>query len=91
MGVQKHMNKECIHGTGAAAYLDENDLTADSLLDNIRQLLEDPAKLTDMKKAAKAAAKPDAAAQIAGEVVRLATGGKSAPDEKPVVDLGTAI
>ena len=67
-----------MHHTGAAAYLDENDLTAETLLDNIRQLLRDPAKLANMKEAAKAAAKPDAAAQIAAEVVRLATNGKAA-------------
>jgi hypothetical protein len=43
----------------------------------VRSTVQNPKHLDEMKQAAKAAAKPDAAAQIAREVVRLATGGKS--------------
>lgn len=58
--------------TGAAHVIEEENLTGNLLLAEIKRLLESPERMTGMKKSAAAFSRPDAARQIAREIINLA-------------------
>lgn len=57
---------------GAAQVMEEENLTGNLLLAEIKRLLENPERITEMKKSAAAFSRPDAARQIAREIINLA-------------------
>ena len=64
-------NAQDIAERGAALVIRESQLDADRLVAQVTGLLDDPARLTRMAKAARAAGRPDAATAIAGELRKL--------------------
>lgn len=67
------VNADWLASRGAAVRLDEERMN-DELLPTIRGLLNDPARLADMRAKASALAQPDGARRIAAELVQLAGG-----------------
>ncbi|MBI5669941.1 MAG: UDP-N-acetylglucosamine--N-acetylmuramyl-(pentapeptide) pyrophosphoryl-undecaprenol N-acetylglucosamine transferase [Chloroflexi bacterium] len=67
------VNADWLASRGAAVRLDEDRMAAD-LLPTIRSLLNDPARLAEMRAKAAALAQPDGARRIAAELVQLAGG-----------------
>jgi UDP-N-acetylglucosamine--N-acetylmuramyl-(pentapeptide) pyrophosphoryl-undecaprenol N-acetylglucosamine transferase len=65
-------NAQDIAERGAAIIIRESQLDADRLVAQLTGLLDDPARLARMAKAARAAGRPDAATAIAGELRKLA-------------------
>jgi UDP-N-acetylglucosamine:LPS N-acetylglucosamine transferase len=65
------VNADYLARRGAALRLNDEDL-AQRLAPEVRALLDDPRRLTAMRQAARSAAHPGAAAQIADELARLA-------------------
>ena len=61
---------------GAAVLVPDAELTAARLADEVRTLLDDPARLAQMAAASAGLARPDAAAEIAAEVVAAAGGSR---------------
>lgn len=74
-------NARTLEATGGGICLVEADLTADMLAGHLVQLLNDPACLTDMGRAARKLAMPDAAARIAD--FALALSGRPSSTFKP--------
>jgi len=68
----QRLNAAAMAARGAAVVLEERDLTGESLAAAIRSLLEDPDRLEDMGEAARAMARPDAAARVADLLVGAA-------------------
>lgn len=68
------MNAMAFVNVGAAVLIPDAELTGDRLLREVLELLEDPAKLSEMGRAAKLLAQEDAADLIAAEVWRLVRG-----------------
>jgi UDP-N-acetylglucosamine--N-acetylmuramyl-(pentapeptide) pyrophosphoryl-undecaprenol N-acetylglucosamine transferase len=66
-------NARFMERAGAAIVIDDADLTAPRLATEVGRLLGDPARLNAMARASRDVARPDAAREIAGEV--LAAGG----------------
>ncbi|MDQ2912749.1 MAG: UDP-N-acetylglucosamine--N-acetylmuramyl-(pentapeptide) pyrophosphoryl-undecaprenol N-acetylglucosamine transferase [Chloroflexota bacterium] len=64
-------NAQDIAERGAAIVIRESQLDADRLVAQVTGLLDDPARLARMAKAAGAAGRPDAATAIAGELRKL--------------------
>ena len=64
-------NAESLVGAGAAEMLSESEM-AGALATRVRELLQTPVKLKGMREAAAQLARPDAAAEIARAVLRLA-------------------
>jgi UDP-N-acetylglucosamine--N-acetylmuramyl-(pentapeptide) pyrophosphoryl-undecaprenol N-acetylglucosamine transferase len=64
-------NAQDIAERGAAIVLRESQLDADRLVAQVTGLLDDPARLARMAKAARAAGRPEAATVIAGELRKL--------------------
>ncbi len=64
-------NAQDIAERGAALVIRESQLDADRLVAQVTGLLDDPARLARMAKAARAAGRPDAATAIAGELRKL--------------------
>lgn len=64
-------NAQDIAERGAAIVIRESQLDADRLVAQVTGLLDDPARLARMGKAARAAGRPDAATAIAGELRKL--------------------
>jgi UDP-N-acetylglucosamine--N-acetylmuramyl-(pentapeptide) pyrophosphoryl-undecaprenol N-acetylglucosamine transferase len=64
-------NAQDIAERGAAIVMRESQLDADRLVAQVTGLLDDPARLARMAKAARAAGRPDAATAIAGELRKL--------------------
>jgi len=64
-------NAQDIAERGAAMVIRESQLDADRLVAQVTGLLDDPARLARMAKAARAAGRPDAATAIAGELRKL--------------------
>jgi UDP-N-acetylglucosamine--N-acetylmuramyl-(pentapeptide) pyrophosphoryl-undecaprenol N-acetylglucosamine transferase len=64
-------NAQDIAERGAAIVIRESQLDADRLVAQVTGLLDDPARLSRMAKAARAAGRPDAATSIAGELRKL--------------------
>ena len=64
-------NAQDIAERGAAIVIRESQLDADRLVAQVTGLLDDPARLARMAKAARAAGRPDAATAIAGELRKL--------------------
>ena len=62
-------NAEFLVERGAAFLLPQSDTLADQLVDVLRELRNDPAKRLEMAEAARAIAKPDAAARVADIVL----------------------
>lgn len=58
-------NARALEAAGAAAMIEEKDLTPERLATVLTGLLTDPAKLTAMEEAARGLARPDAAARVA--------------------------
>ena len=58
--------------TGAAHVMEEENLTGNLLLAEIKRLLDSPERLEKMKKAASTFSRPDAAEKIAREIINLA-------------------
>jgi len=71
-------NAQDIAERGAAIVIRESQLDADRLVAQVSGLLDDPARLARMAKAARAAGRPDASTAIAGELRKL--GGCACPD-----------
>ncbi len=67
------VNADYLVERGAALRLNDEDL-AERLAPTVRALLGDPQRLAAMRQAARAAARPAAAQEIAGELARLAEG-----------------
>lgn len=70
----QRVNAEWLVGRGAAVQLDDERL-AEELLLTLRCLLNDRAKLKGMAERMQALARPDAAARLAGELLRVALQG----------------
>ena len=68
------VNADYLVRRGAAVLLNDVDL-AERLARDVRELLGDPARLASMRTAARAAARPGAAANIVHELAQLAGGG----------------
>lgn len=68
----QRFNAAQLADAGAAVVIDEDDLTVDSLANNLQALLSDPERLAQMAKAAHAVAQPDAAARLADLVEGVA-------------------
>lgn len=70
---QEHQreNAYAYASAGAAIVIEENNLTPSVLLNEIQNLMADPARRTRMGEAAKSFAKPEAAETIAREVLKL--------------------
>jgi UDP-N-acetylglucosamine--N-acetylmuramyl-(pentapeptide) pyrophosphoryl-undecaprenol N-acetylglucosamine transferase len=64
-------NAQDIAERGAAIVIRESQLDADRLVAQVTGLVDDPARLARMAKAARAAGRPDAATVIAGELRKL--------------------
>ena len=58
--------------TGAALVIEENNLTPEILLAQIKNLMDDPERLKSMREAALAFAKTDAAYKVAEELINIA-------------------
>jgi UDP-N-acetylglucosamine--N-acetylmuramyl-(pentapeptide) pyrophosphoryl-undecaprenol N-acetylglucosamine transferase len=58
-------NAQALEAAGAARMLEEKDLTGESLAGAVREVLETPGRLAQMEDAARALARPDAAARVA--------------------------
>lgn len=67
-------NAQWMQRAGAAVVIPDAELTGPRLAHEVGQLLADPAKLAAMGRASAALARPDAAREIAGEVLRAARG-----------------
>jgi UDP-N-acetylglucosamine--N-acetylmuramyl-(pentapeptide) pyrophosphoryl-undecaprenol N-acetylglucosamine transferase len=65
-------NAEALTSFGAAAMIEESDLTSPRLVETVSALLRDRARLARMGAAAKVLSHPDAARDIAGMAARLA-------------------
>ena len=65
-------NAEALVRAGAAELIEETDLNSGRLVATVKSLLEDRQRLTDMAHAASQLSHPNAAAEIAGLVARLA-------------------
>lgn len=66
------VNAQALVNAGAAAMLEEADLTGSSLAEVVAQLFSDPARLERMGKAAQALSHPNAAQDVARMAARLA-------------------
>ena len=64
-------NGQALAAAGAAVLLEQKDLTAETLAATIRNLLDDPAGLAGIARAALVRARPDAAAEIARHALQL--------------------
>jgi len=64
-------NARLLAEAGGAVVLPEDQLTAESLADLLRSLIEDPQRLATMAAAARAVARPDAADRLADVVERM--------------------
>ena len=71
-GDEQTRNAQRSADAGAAMILPSRDLTGPRLLSELRSLLADPARLTAMGRAALTLATPNAAAELAGALLRLA-------------------
>jgi UDP-N-acetylglucosamine--N-acetylmuramyl-(pentapeptide) pyrophosphoryl-undecaprenol N-acetylglucosamine transferase len=58
-------NARALEAAGAARLLEEKDLTGESLAAAVREVLDTPGRLLAMEEAARALARPDAAARVA--------------------------
>ncbi|MBZ5545921.1 MAG: UDP-N-acetylglucosamine--N-acetylmuramyl-(pentapeptide) pyrophosphoryl-undecaprenol N-acetylglucosamine transferase, partial [Acidobacteriia bacterium] len=67
-------NARALARVGGARIIEQHELSPERLLDEVRDLLAAPARLTEMEKAARSLARPDAAARIADLIKEL--GGK---------------
>jgi UDP-N-acetylglucosamine--N-acetylmuramyl-(pentapeptide) pyrophosphoryl-undecaprenol N-acetylglucosamine transferase len=65
-------NAQALERAGAAVLIAEKDLTSERLVDAVRELLGDPARLARMSEASRRLSHPDAARQIALMAGRLA-------------------
>ena len=65
-------NAEALERAGAAILLPESELTPEKLVDSVVSVLNDPARLAEMSRAARTLSHPDAAQQIAALAARLA-------------------
>src|SRR5262249_31323807 len=65
-------NAEALEKAGAAVMLEESKLNRETLIDTVTALFADPARLTQMEKAASKLAHPNAARDIADIAVKLA-------------------
>ena len=65
-------NAEALERAGAAVKVDQSGMTPAQLVETIRTLAGDPARLARMREAMRALARPDAAAVIADRVLALA-------------------
>jgi len=65
-------NAQALERAGAAVLIPEKDLTSERLVDAVRELLGDPARLARMSEASRKLSHPDAARQIAVMAARLA-------------------
>ena len=72
-GQHQDANADYLVSRGAAVKIADADLERD-LLPTVAGLLHDPARLQQMRAHAQALSQPEAAARIAGELVRLAAG-----------------
>ena len=70
----QRVNAEQVAGSGGAIVIDQEVLTGEALAKIVIDFLENPEKLKRMRDALASVAKPDAAAQIASEMIMLARG-----------------
>lgn len=63
-------NARALAAAGAAVHLPQRELTAATLDAQVRALVDDPARLGALAQAAAARGRPDAAARIAGQILR---------------------
>ena len=70
-------NADVVAGTGGAIVIDERELKGDRLSVVLQELVTDRERLARMSKAARAMARPDAAARIADRVETLTQAGSS--------------
>ena len=73
-GDEQTRNARSLGDVGAAVVLAQPDATPDRLRTELTTLLSEPARRAAMRAAALTVGKPDAAARLADELVRLATG-----------------
>ena len=64
-------NALALEQAGAAVHLAQHDLTPERLDATVRMLLDDPARLATLAAAARARARPNAAADIAAHIAKL--------------------
>ena len=65
-------NARYMERAGAAVVISDAELTGPRLASEVGRLLGDPARLNGMARASRALARPDAAREIAGEVLAAA-------------------
>jgi len=73
-GGHQRLNAEPLAAAGAAVIVDDAEFTGDGVVALVRDLLGDSARLATMAAAARAAARPDAAREVAQVVIRGARG-----------------
>lgn len=67
-------NARYMEENGAAVFLHDNDLTGETLLGNIRDIIYNPPKLKNMAKASKKLQNPEALNRILDEILKLTQG-----------------
>jgi len=70
-GDHQSANAEWMASAGAAVVVPDSELDADRLLAEVGEILGDPARLGEMSAASKSLARPNAAADVADEVMKL--------------------
>jgi UDP-N-acetylglucosamine--N-acetylmuramyl-(pentapeptide) pyrophosphoryl-undecaprenol N-acetylglucosamine transferase len=70
-------NASFLAGAGGAIIIRDSELNKDTLASVLDPLLADPARLAAMRRALERSARKDAAAIIAGDVLALASAGRS--------------
>ena len=75
-GDEQTLNARTLADVGGAVLLPQSEATPDRLRDEILALLADPARRAAMRAAALSVGKPDAAARLAEELIRLAREGR---------------
>jgi UDP-N-acetylglucosamine--N-acetylmuramyl-(pentapeptide) pyrophosphoryl-undecaprenol N-acetylglucosamine transferase len=71
MGGHQAANARSVVELGAAALITESELSSDRLAAVVMGLLNDPSRLARMREAAKRAGRPDAAIEVARDLLRL--------------------
>ncbi len=69
-------NAKALSAAGAAEMIRQSDLTVESLSNAVNAMLGDPTRLAQMRQKALERARPNAAADIANQILRLVSGSK---------------
>lgn len=70
--LEQHRNAEALATSGGAVLIEQENLTSDSLISTVTDLVTDDSRLAQMSEAARCIAKDDAVERLADEIMRLA-------------------